>query len=398
MDARPFFLPILSLVASLAAVLGGFSNSSTAYGADLRTPNFIVSGARDPNFARTVATHAERCRRELALYWLGRELGPWETPCMLHVVAGDMPAQGVTKYVPEPGRVRDFQMEVIGTRERILDSVLPHEMTHAVLATHFKRPLPRWADEGISTTVEHRSEKSKHDLKLREFLTSGRGIPMNRMFLMKEYPAEMLTLYAQGYSVSRFLLEQGGPREFIHFLETYFQQGSWTEAVREHYSYESLGELQDYWLQWVQSGSGEVTQFVKIQTAAGGTAEQLESGISSAPAIATSNPPGSALPGSAANRHEELSRAAPTSDPPTLALATSTSGDGWYQNRRERIRSGVADTSGPLALSFPGPNSPHSSTSEGVPPNPPAPPTLIGGLPDGPSTFWSPAPATSWRR
>ncbi len=33
-------------------------------------------------------------------------------------------------------------MEVIGTPERILDSVLPHEVTHTILATYFGRPLP----------------------------------------------------------------------------------------------------------------------------------------------------------------------------------------------------------------------------------------------------------------
>ena len=49
-------------------------------------------------------------------------------------------------------------MRVIGTPERILDSVLPHEVTHTVMATHFGQPLPRWADVGICTTVEHAAE------------------------------------------------------------------------------------------------------------------------------------------------------------------------------------------------------------------------------------------------
>ncbi len=121
------------------------------------------------------------------------------------MVAGDnLAAQGVTTYNPAP--VRDFQMEVIGTPERILDSVLPHEVTHTVLATYFGRPLPRWADEGICTTVEHVSERSKHEAKLREFLSSRRGIAMNQLFLLTEYPPDVLPMYAQGYSVCRFLI------------------------------------------------------------------------------------------------------------------------------------------------------------------------------------------------
>jgi hypothetical protein len=181
------------------------------------------------------------------------------------VVAGpNLAAQGVTTYNPRP--VSDFQMEVVGTPQRILDSVLPHEVTHTVLATHFGRPLPRWADEGICTTVEHSSERSKHEAKLREFLASRRGIAMNRLFLLTEYPQDVLPMYAQGYSVCRFLIEQQGPRTFIQFLGDYMRRPSWTQNVRKHYGYESLLELQNSWLAWVKAGSGDVTKFAKLKS------------------------------------------------------------------------------------------------------------------------------------
>ena len=71
-------------------------------------------------------------------------------------------------------------MKIQGSRERILDSVLPHEITHTIFATHFGRPLPRWADEGACTTVEHASEKAKQDKLLIQFLLTDRGIPSTR--------------------------------------------------------------------------------------------------------------------------------------------------------------------------------------------------------------------------
>jgi hypothetical protein len=198
-------------------------------------------------------------------------------------------------------------MEVIGTPERILDSVLPHEITHTILATHFGQPLPRWADEGISTTVEHNTERSKHEIKLREYLTTNRGIPMNRLFKMKDYPQEMLTLYAQGYSVCRFLIEQKGPREFIKFLETYLARGSWTDSIRKHYEYESLAELQDFWVAWVSSGSGDVASYKK------------GSDRGSQIALAT-------------YQQEQQPASRPT-DPVSLAQAVSS--DGWYARKRD---------------------------------------------------------------
>jgi hypothetical protein len=258
MDAR--CLRSLLVSAVLACLGGGIANAASP---ELRTQNFLVRNAPSREFAEHVGREAERFRQQLALQWLGRELGPWSSPCTLNVVAGNIPAQGVTTYQRYPGYVGDFQMEVVGTPERILDSVLPHEVTHAVLATHFGRPLPRWADEGISTTVEHPAEKAKHDAKLREFLQTKRGLPMNRMFMMKEYPPDMLPLYAQGYSVCRFLIEQQGHREFIQFIDDYMKQGSWTQAVQKHYGYSSLGELQDSWLAWVANGSGPVDQYAK---------------------------------------------------------------------------------------------------------------------------------------
>ena len=236
----------------------------TAAAASKRTQNFIIQ-APTPQLAEAVAEAAERYRRDLATHWLGKALPPWPRPCPIRVVSGPrLAAQGVTTYNPAP--VRDFQMEVIGTPQRILDSVLPHEITHTILATYFGRPLPRWADEGICTTVEHAAERKKHDAKLQEFLRSRRGIAMNQLFLLKEYPNDVLPMYAQGYSVCRFLINQQGPRTFINFLEDYMRHPSWTDNIRRHYGYTSLAELQQYWLAWVSEGCGEVTKYAKTRS------------------------------------------------------------------------------------------------------------------------------------
>ncbi len=244
-----------------AACFAVFFAGKSVDGANFRTQNFLIQ-APDPALAKAVGEAAEHYRSELATYWLGGPLAPWPTPCPIRVVAGpNLAAQGVTTYNRAP--VRDFQMEVVGTPERILDSVLPHEVTHTILATHFGRPLPRWADEGICTTVEHDAERQKHEVKLREFLGSRRGIAMNKLFLLTEYPSDVLPMYAQGYSVCRFLIDQDSPQTFIAFLTDYMKHPSWTANIRKHYGYESLAELQEYWLAWVAAGSGPVTQFAK---------------------------------------------------------------------------------------------------------------------------------------
>ena len=322
-----------SLIAIIAIVAAGVSPCEAA---NYRTQNFIIQ-APSAQLAQTVGVAAEKYRKELATYWLGEALPPWQQPCPIRVVAGRLAAQGVTTYNLQP--VRDFQMEVVGTPERILDSVLPHEITHTILATHFGRPLPRWADEGICTTVEHASERSKHEAKLREFLRTRRGIAMNRLFLLTEYPNDVLPMYAQGYSVCRFLIDQKGPRTFIDFLQDYMDQRSWTANVRKHYGYESLTELQEHWLSWVSSGSGSVDQFAKIDK----TRSQIA--LASATTVQPKSlPPASVLP---APRKKQPNRGQPNqlahADGKKLGGALATSLDtGWYARQRDAAQNALA--------------------------------------------------------
>lgn len=228
--------------------------SFLSLGASYRTENFIVTAPSD-RFARQVAESAEQLRRDLAIEWLGRELPAWQDICPITVQAGpQLGAGGVTSFMFDHGRPFGWTMSIQGSEQRIIDSVLPHEITHTIFATHFGRPLPRWADEGACTTVEDVSERNKQHNMLYEFLTTRRGIAFNDMFAMREYPPDVLPLYAQGYSLSRYLIEQGGKRKFINYVGDGMRLGSWTKATEMHYGYRSLSELQVTWLEWVRNG------------------------------------------------------------------------------------------------------------------------------------------------
>ena len=217
-------------------------------GASHRTPNFIVD-ASSPELAQAVGQAAEAFRRDLAIQWIGKEMPKWAARCPITVRVGpSLGAGGMTSFLFDRGEVFGWRMNIEGTRERILDSVLPHEITHTIFATHFRAPLPRWADEGACTTVEHSSEKSKQKKLLVQFLKTGRGISFSRMFAMKEYPRDMLPLYSQGYSLARFLIASGDRQEFMAFVGQGMRTKDWSLAVREYYGDENLRALQDRWL------------------------------------------------------------------------------------------------------------------------------------------------------
>lgn len=224
-------------------------------GAGYRTQNFIVQADRR-EIAEEVGQAAEKYRRDLAVEWLGQPMRNWSQPCPIMVdVSPTLGAGGATSFIFDRGEVFDWKMTIQGSRERVLDSVLPHEVTHTIFATYFRRPLPRWADEGASSTVEHTSERQKQQRMLIAFLQTRRGIPFNDMFRMKQYPQDILPLYAQGHSLATFLMAQGGKRKFLKYVKQGLSDEDWTGATRAHYRFANLGQLQTAWLEWVRRGS-----------------------------------------------------------------------------------------------------------------------------------------------
>lgn len=234
------------------AILAG---SLKCFGAMVRTPNFIVS-TPNPAHAQEFAAAAERYRRDLAVSWLGKAMPNWSAPCTIKAEVGERFGAGAaTSFVFDNGEVFGWRMIVQGSRAKILTAVLPHEITHMVLASHFRHPLPRWADEGAAISVEPAAEQTKHRKMLIRFLQTGRGIGFERMFAMAEYPRDIMSLYAQGVSSVNYLVQQGGRRQFVRFLEEAFRSNSYSAALQTVYKIPSTPEFQTRWLAWVRKGS-----------------------------------------------------------------------------------------------------------------------------------------------
>lgn len=227
-----------------------------ATGANYQTPNFIVT-APTPEVAKQVGDAAETYRRELAIFWLDRPLPNWSRPCVLKVRPGAIGAGGETRFQFTGGEVVNWNMYVQGSLERILDSVLPHEVNHTIFACHFRRPLPRWADEGAATLFEHRSEQIKQLGLLNQVINNDREfISLDNLLTMKEYPKgyrPMLILYAQGYALADFLVQQGGRKKYLKFLADGERMG-WPEAIKANYHHGGVESLQKNWRGWILAG------------------------------------------------------------------------------------------------------------------------------------------------
>ena len=217
-----------------------------AMGARFQSANYTVDTA-DAKLAQQFAEAAEKDRHDLALEWLGQTMPNWSQPCLMTVEVGPhLGAGGATTFMFDRGEVFGWRMNIQGSAERILDSVLPHEVTHMVFATHFRRPLPRWADEGGATSMECPSEKAKHRAMLLQFLRTGRGIAFSQMFEMTEYPPDVMPLYAQGYSLAEYMIQHGGRRKYVQFLDEALANNQWSAAVQRHYGMTDLAALAEH--------------------------------------------------------------------------------------------------------------------------------------------------------
>ena len=247
--------------------------------ATVGTPNFVVS-APSADVAKTVALAAEKHRRDVGNRWFGAVPPDLTEKVAVRVSITAGGSGGATTFTfgeadgKRPPGVKSASMEIKGPLDAVLKSVLPHEVTHVVMATHFGRPLPRWADEGIAVLSESDADQFNHEVRARELLNAGRAIRLSTLFRMTEYPRDSVVTFAQGHSVCRFLLDRGatatllaqplptgaairvgrGEREpaLVAFLALGMGENSaesWALAAREVYGFDSLDALEAAWIE-----------------------------------------------------------------------------------------------------------------------------------------------------
>ncbi|HEX4590536.1 MAG TPA: hypothetical protein VH120_11435, partial [Gemmataceae bacterium] len=174
------------LYASTVGLCLVFAPAAWANG-QVRTQNFLVT-APDQQTAQQFGQMAEQYRKQKALEWLGQEMPPWPRPCPLYVKPTMGGAGGATKFNYDfRGNYEVLSMEIEGDYNKMLHSVLPHEVTHTVFAHYFRYPVPRWADEGGSVLSENDAERQQHDKMIRGYLNAHHGIQLRRLLSLKEY-------------------------------------------------------------------------------------------------------------------------------------------------------------------------------------------------------------------
>jgi len=215
-----------------------------------QTVNFAVYAEKQED-CKEFAEAAEKLRKEISERWLGYVVADLNSPCILDLkINPNAGPRGNTSFAFQFGGVWNFRMELVGPKESLLDSVLPHEIAHIVLACHFKKPVPRWADEGCATYVECVREQKIHNRMLRRFLIQQRTFAFAHIMTMKEYPRDIMPFYAGSHSLCEYLVKLKGERHFISYISEGMQTQNWEEATKKYYGFEKMKDLGNSWHRW----------------------------------------------------------------------------------------------------------------------------------------------------
>src|SRR5262249_32924157 len=158
---------------------------------------------------------------------------------------------GHTDVRAEEGRVVSRCIHVHGARALLLKGVVPHEVTHAVLAGKLSSGrVPRWADEGMAILAETPKNIDMHLRYLPRWHADDALFSMRTLIEMRDYPQprELGVFYAQSVSLVDFLTRQKGAERFAAFVRDGERVG-YADSLRKHYGW-SFADLDRRWKQY----------------------------------------------------------------------------------------------------------------------------------------------------
>ncbi len=180
----------------------------------------------DPTYVEKAAEAAEAIRSLQARRWGSSAAHvAWSPPCDIYLYPT---SKDFARLTGQPDTSPGFStMGVNGTRvvgrrvnlradhPQLLTAILPHEVTHVVLADLFtQQQIPRWADEGMAVLAEPKAEQVSRASELNDPLREGRVFKLSELMAIDYPSADAWNLYyAQSVSLTSFLVELGTPEE-----------------------------------------------------------------------------------------------------------------------------------------------------------------------------------------
>ncbi|HMO18135.1 MAG TPA: hypothetical protein PKA63_11130 [Oligoflexia bacterium] len=171
------------------------------------------------------------------------------------------------KYYYQISDVKELKVAVFGSEERMLNSTLPHEITHALMSQICKSFPPIWLNEGVACFNEEEKTRNDSIRKCFEAISKGESISLREVFNTYSYPensADIWKYYDQSTLVSEFLIRNKGLKEFVELgidiclsksVRPYMKDSALSEdALRKRYGYANIEKLEEDLHKWIKKG------------------------------------------------------------------------------------------------------------------------------------------------
>jgi hypothetical protein len=208
--------------------------------------------------ARKAAVAAEKARTTALRKWFGDASQEWSSPCDVYIyptVEDYIQGTGVPGQSPGHSEIRIDGNRVLLRRiylhadvSGMVEAVLPHEVTHAVVAGQFgDNQVPRWADEGMAILDEPRDRIERHLRTLARLRDQGLLYTARELLRITDYPAprRVPAFYAQSVSLTAFLSSAKDSKTVANFVRDGLLEG-YESALKRHYGW-GFDELERRW-------------------------------------------------------------------------------------------------------------------------------------------------------
>jgi hypothetical protein len=222
------------------------------------------SSARE---AEQVAKQCEKLRFDLAkLYGFDSNRSQWEPKCEVYLYRSKnkygaivgraaMETLGSSLVVPETGVIKNRRIDLRTDVDNYLQEVLPHELTHVLIADHFRDgPPPLWYDEGLALLSDSQTKQSLHQRDLNDGFRRGSVFSVQALLAADVYPSpdKVSVFYGQCASVARYLSKHGGAKKVQKFARRSQDVGV-NLALQETYEIQGVLELERMWRNSINS-------------------------------------------------------------------------------------------------------------------------------------------------
>lgn len=229
----------------------------------------------------TVTRCCEEARAVMRTTWLsGFPATNWTPVCqvIVHTSASSYTrdtrvssqTKGVTRLQIGEGQVWSRRIDILADSEGWAANLIPHEMTHVVLADRFcHRQIPRWADEGLAILSESGDRLAKAleaaDINSR----SGQAINLSQLLSAAAYPfkkeqAELF--FAQSAAFSAFLVSQFPEEDVMRFVDGCNSIGA-AKAVERLSAGQDLDDIEKMFHVWLQQRDVEAPRMSERRSA-----------------------------------------------------------------------------------------------------------------------------------